>query len=357
MMRILPYRTIDNVIDGVVITFVDITERRRSEEDLARLAAIVASSHDAILGLTPEGVITTWNAGAERTYGYTPEEAVGQAWSLVMGAQRAAEMRGILDRVKRSRAATTVETQRLTKDGREIHVASTISPIRNPAGKLVLLSAIERDTTERVHAEERQRMLLAELNHRVKNTLATVLSISSQTLRYTHSVEAFRDAFEGRIRALAKAHDVLAAADWAGADLGEIVKTELAPYARDDRVEVAGEPISVPPSAALMLGMVFHELATNAAKHGAFQNHDGKVEVSWKRDGRGGRRLAIQWTERDGPAVAPPGKDGFGLKLIERGLAHELQGRASFDFTSQGLRASLEIPLGETPPPPPRRNG
>ena len=347
MMRILPYRTFDNVIDGVVITFVDITERKRNDEDLARLAAIVASSHDAIIGLTPDGAITTWNAGAERTYGYAAEEAVGQPWSLIMGTQGAAEMRGILDRVKRSRVATTIEAQRVTKEAREIHVASTISPIRNRAGKVVLLSAIERDITERRQSDERQRALLAELDHRVKNTLATVLSISAQTLRYAGSVTEVGEAFEGRIQALAKAHDLLAAANWAGADLGDIVTTELALHAGGDhRVELAGEPVSVPPGAALMLGMVFHELATNAAKYGAFKNHEGRVEVRWKRDGGAGRRLAIQWIEHDGPAVPPRG-DGVGLKLIERGLAHELHGRATFDFTNQGLRASLEIPLGD----------
>ena len=149
MMRILPYRTFDNVIDGVVITFVDVTERKRSEEYAARLAAIVASSHDAIIGLTPEGIITSWNDGAARIYGYTADEAVGQAWSLVMGAARAGDMRNVLDRVKRARTAITAETRRVSKNGNELHIASAISPIRNPAGKVVMLSVIDRDISNR----------------------------------------------------------------------------------------------------------------------------------------------------------------------------------------------------------------
>ena len=359
MMRILPYRTIENVIEGVVITFIDITERKRNEEDLARLAAIVASSHDAIMGLTPNGTIATWNAGAERVYGYTAEEAVGQPLSVVMGGDQSAELGGILERVKRSRVATTVDSERVTKDGGQVHVASTISPIRNLDGKVIGVSAIERDITERKAAEERQRMLLAELNHRVKNTLATVLSISSQTLRHSASMDSFHDAFEGRIRALAKAHDLLAASNWAGADLRDIANAALAPYRHQgDRLSLEGEPMFLSPSAALMLGMVFHELATNAAKHGALTIDSGRVDVTWKKDGRG-QQLILEWRESDGPRAERPKQNGFGLRLIERGIAHELQGRATIDFGGDGLRCSLDMPLAEVQalPPPARGTG
>jgi two-component system, chemotaxis family, CheB/CheR fusion protein len=345
LMRILPYRTVDNVIDGLVVTFFDISERKRNEESLARLASIVATSHEAIIGMTLEGVITTWNTGAQRIFGYMPEEAIGQPWSLTMPPVTAGEYGALIGGIKRSRTATVSEAERVTKDGRILNVASTVSPIRDPTGKLIGLSAIEREITERKQAEERQRVLLAELNHRVKNTLATVVTISSQTLRHSGSVQAFQEAFEGRIHALAKAHELLAASHWTGADLRQIVRAELAPFhVGDNRVAVSGDAIVLPPSAALMLCMVFHELAINAAKYGALKNDDGRVEVNWKRDGRG-RRLVIDWVERDGPAIEPPKKDGFGLALIQRGLAHELEGRATFDFTDKGLRCSLEIPL------------
>jgi two-component system, chemotaxis family, CheB/CheR fusion protein len=353
MMRILPYRTIDNVIGGVVITFVDITERKRNEEDLARLASVVATSHDAIIGMTLDGTITTWNAGARRMYGHTAEEAIGQSWSIVMPADRSGEIQAMVEGIKRSRAATITDAERVGRDGRLLHVASSVSPIRDPAGQLIGLSAIERDITERKQAEARQRLLVAELNHRVKNTLATVLSISGQTLRPGTTVEAVRAAFEGRIQALAKAHDLLAASDWQGADLREVLLAELASHRKQgNHLSLQGDAVSLAPNAALMLGMAFHELATNAAQHGAFTTDAGRVEVAWKSDQRS-QLLKIIWAERDVPKVERQGQNGFGLKLIERGIADELQGRATFDFSSNGLRCSLEIPLAEVGPPLP----
>lgn len=346
MMRILPYRTIDNVIDGVVITFIDITERKRSEDDLARLASIVENSREAIIGMTPEGAIVSWNAGAERIYGYRAEEAVGRPLSLVIPGDRPDELRSILERLKRSRLAGVIDTERTTKDGRRIFVASTISPIRGAGGKIVAASAIERDVAGRKQAEEHQKMLLAELNRRVKNTLATVLSMATRTVRGSNSLDAFRSAFEGRIRALARAHDLLAAGNWTGAELRDVVLAELAPYRERDRFSVSGDKMFLKANAALILGMIFHELAVNSAKHGALKTESGQVEVSWATDGA--RRLAIRWNERNGPRLdGPPERNGFGLKLIERGLAEELQGKAALNFASNGLSCSLEIPLEE----------
>jgi len=225
-----------------------------------------------------------------------------------------------------------------------------VSQIRDPAGQLIGLSAIEHDITRHKRAEERQRMLLAELNHRVKNTLATVLSISSQTLRHSRSIEAFKEAFDGRIRALAKAHDLLAASNWEGTDLREILTAELAPRrAQGDHLSLDGETVYLTPNAAVMLGMVFHELATNAAKHGAFTTDSGGVAVTWHSD-KGRQLLKIDWAEHGVPHAAPSREDGFGLTLIKRGIAHELQGRASFDFGDEGLHCSLEIPLSEVQP-------
>jgi two-component system, chemotaxis family, CheB/CheR fusion protein len=148
VMRILPYRTIDNVIGGVVITFIDITERKRSEESLARLAAIVATSHEAIIGMTLDGMITTWNAGAQRIYGHTAEEALGQSWSMVMPDGRSAEFATLVEEIKRSRAATVGDAERVAKNGRRLRVASTVSPIRDPSGRLIGLAAIERDLAD-----------------------------------------------------------------------------------------------------------------------------------------------------------------------------------------------------------------
>jgi two-component sensor histidine kinase len=163
-------------------------------------------------------------------------------------------------------------------------------------------------------------------------------------------MDAFAAAFEGRIRALAKAHDLLAASNWQGADLREVLLAEVAVHRERDHLSLDGEAVSLAPNAALMLGMVFHELATNAAKYGAFTTAAGRVAVAWKSDDRGDL-LKITWAERGVPKVERPRQDGFGLALIERGIAHELQGRATFDFGGNGLRCSLEIPLAEVRPP------
>jgi two-component system, chemotaxis family, CheB/CheR fusion protein len=312
------------------------------------LAAIVESSLDAIIGMTLDGTITTWNAGAERIYGYTAGEAVGSSLSLIVPPERQDELRTLIERGRRPQIGEPIEMERVANDGRRLVVASTVSPVRDGAGKVTLLSAFERDITERKHAEERQHVLLAELNHRVRNTLATVLSLLRQSLRHSASIKEFSQAFEGRIRALAKSHDLLAATKWAGADLEALVVTALAPYReRGDRVVVSGDRVILNAASALLFGMILHELATNATKHGALSNERGQVEVSWTKNART-KRLAVTWAEMNSPHAAEPGKSkGFGMTLIERGLAHELKGEAGFDFRGGGLRCSLEVPLAE----------
>jgi two-component system CheB/CheR fusion protein len=344
VMRILPYRTLENVIDGVVITFLDITERKRSEEALARLATIVTTSHEAIIGLTEDATITAWNAGAERMYGHTAAAAIGRKLSLLIPPDRPGELQAIVERIKHVRAVSPIETVRQTKDGRRLIIASTVSPIRNPADKLIAASAIERDITELKHAEEQQKVLIAELNHRVKNTLASVISISASTMQGRSSLEGFRAAFEGRIRALANAHDLLSRSGWSGADLRDIVATELEPYSDQHRLSIRGNRIVLAASAALTFSMIVHELATNAAKYGALSANGGAVQVDWSSEGG---RFVLHWQERDGPKIATPERYGFGVRLIERSVANDLQGQATIAFEADGLRCKIDVPLRE----------
>ncbi len=350
IMRILPYRTVDNVINGVVITFVDITERKRNEEALARLAAIIAHSQEAIIGTTPDGTITTWNAGAERMYGYGADEAVGRPLSFLSVPDRLDEMRQIFDQLRRPPSQpNVVDTERLTKDGRRIFISFTASPIRNEAGRLVGAALVERETTERRQAEQRQLLLLAELNHRVKNTLASVLSIASRTRQSSDSLDSFGQSFEGRLQSLAAAHELLAENVWAGVGLRQLLVEQLKPYHEGkDPPALSGGEIFLPSRAALVFAMAFHELATNASKYGALSAPGGAVKVGWRvARSAASPFLRIDWAERGGPRAEKPARDGFGLSFVKRSIAYELHGSAELTFKPAGLQCRIEVPLAE----------
>lgn len=204
------------------------------------------------------------------------------------------------------------------------------------------------DRTKDVEAEQRQRILLDELNHRVKNTLATVQSIAKQTLKESESPAAARATFEARILALSHAHDLLSRSSWAGADLRTILSRELRPYGVE-RANLEGEPVRLNPRAAVALGMVAHELATNAAKFGALSNGEGRVHAAWRLEtGKTGKTLNLDWRELGGPKVAPPSKRGFGSRLIRMSLEGELGGRTDLRFEPDGLTCNISIPIEES---------
>jgi two-component sensor histidine kinase len=205
------------------------------------------------------------------------------------------------------------------------------------------------DVTDRVLAERQQKLLLDELNHRVKNTLSTVQAIADQTLRTTSDPMSFRNAFEPRLMALSATHNLLTATNWVSADLGDVVRLEFRPYG-PERYRLGGPPVALSPAQALALGMVFHELATNAAKYGALAQGDGQVEVIWRLGQRGQRGdLEIDWKEHDGPPVVLPTRGGFGSRLIERSLQGQLGGEAALDYASDGVRCHIRLPLDRTP--------
>jgi two-component system CheB/CheR fusion protein len=314
----------------------------------AWLAALVDSSFDAILSKSLDGTITSWNAAAERMYGYPAAEVIGRSIELIVPEDRFEELRGMDERLARGERVLPFETVRLTRDGRRIDVALTMSPIVDGQGRVVGASGIGHDITERRQAERQRQLLIEELNHRVKNTLATAQSLANQTLRTSPTPGHFVTAFIGRLAALATAHTVLADARWTGAALHELIAQQLAPYRAAERANlvVRGEDVWLEPSAALTLGLVLHELATNAAKHGALAGAAGAVEIrSRVRRAAGGRRLALVWRERGGPPVEGPARRGFGLTLIERGLSYQLGGSAVLEFRRDGLRCTIEFGL------------
>lgn len=244
----------------------------------------------------------------------------------------------------------SVEKRFIRKDGRVIWLSVRSSPVRAGNGHLLYVVRVVQDITEHKASERRQKLLIDELNHRVKNTLATVQSLASQTARGAPTPAAFRERFEGRLIALSKAHDQLTVHHWESSDLRGLLSGSLAPYAGagSERIVLRGENIVLRPRAVLTLAMVFHELTTNAAKYGALSVAGGRIEIFWQpvqaeNDGR--RMLQVEWIEQGGPAVAEPQQRGFGSKLIEGSIAAELGGSARLSFEPTGLSCAISIPL------------
>jgi two-component sensor histidine kinase/PAS domain-containing protein len=211
------------------------------------------------------------------------------------------------------------------------------------SGRAVRLLSVQTDITERKRDEARQRLLINELNHRVKNTLATIQSIAGQTLRNADTLPLALKAFEDRLLALSRAHDILTRRTWEGAGLSEIVGSAAQTYG-PSRFDVDGPARNLPPQMALSLAMALHELGTNAVKYGALSTPEGRVEIRWSlADGE----LRLVWRERDGPPVTPPTRQGFGSRLIERGLARELNGQVRLDFAPDGLICEISAPLAD----------
>ena len=191
-------------------------------------------------------------------------------------------------------------------------------------------------------------MLIDELNHRVKNTLATVQSIVTQAVRNSADPAVIRESIETRIAALSRSHDLLGREKWDGAGLRDLIGEALAPFSvtdgRAERFTIEGENIRLSPKAALALGIAFNELTTNAVKFGALSNETGTIAIRWTLEQRSGRWLSLQWREKDGPRVAPPTERGFGSRVVEKGLAHELDGQVNLDYAPGGVVCTIDVP-------------
>ena len=217
----------DGSVAGVLELMLEAPAPDPSDLAAARLAAIVSSSDDAIVGKSLEGRVTSWNDGAARIFGWSPEEMIGQPILRIIPPELRFEEEEILARLRRGERIAHFDTERVAKDGRRLAVSLTVSPIRDATGRVVGASKIARDVTARKQAETTQHQLLEELNHRVRNTLATIQAIAGQSLRRSPSPEAFVRSFGGRVQALARVHDLLVAGEMAGVDLAAILEVEL----------------------------------------------------------------------------------------------------------------------------------
>src|SRR5262245_19723185 len=329
---------------GLLGVIRDITERKIAQQGAQRLVSIVESSDDAIMSKDLNGIIQSWNEGAERIFGHSAKEAIGKAVLVLVPEDRQHEQVTILEHIRRGEPVSHYETVRRHKDGSLIDISLTVSPLRDEAGVIVGASKIARDISARKRAEEHQRALNAELDHRVKNVLATVCAIIEQTREASTTYADFMVALEHRIRSLASTHDLLSRGHWHGVSLAEIARREFAPYATGN-AEIRGPSITLKAEATQAVAMVLHELTTNAAKYGAFSNTNGRVGLRWWWQRNGGPpRLLIDWKEIGGPPVAPPNRSGYGTCVVREVIPFELGGAVDLVFESDGLRCRLEIP-------------
>lgn len=443
-----------------------------------RLASIVESAKDAILGYTPEGIIDVWNAGAERVLGYPAAQMLGRSlaallpvgaedqWPMLLAAciggggaeryettwqrqdgraiavdlsastttdgegrvlrgaaivrdiskrrsteralrQSEVRLAAILDQTSMGLAQTDfegrfelvnprfcqivgrparelyrmrvqdlihpddvgkniqlvrallvqhshfeIEVRFVLPDGSAVWTSNSVTAMLDSDGRPQHMISAVLDTTQQKLAMQHVELMLDELNHRVKNTLATVQAIAQQTLARAPDLAAFRVAFEARLLALSKTHNLLAADAWTGARVADIVAGELEPFQREDhgpdRVRMSGADVVLSPKRALALSMAIHELATNASKYGALSAPQGRVDVHWAMELRGEERwLTLHWSESGGPEVAVPSHQGFGTRLITEGLAFELNGDAAIDYRPGGVSCVINVPLSE----------
>lgn len=332
--------------------------------DPALAALIIDNARDyAMFTMTLDGVITSWSSGAEQITGYAPAEAVGMnAGALFTEPDRVAGV-DRLELATAAREGRAEDSRWHVRKAGEWFWANGVVIAFERDGAPTLLKILRDETSAKLAAEHRI-LLLNELNHRIKNTLATVQSIAEQTLRLGSVDLATRETLTGRLMALSKAHDVLVEESWAGANLADVVAEAVAAYqSGSSRLDIDGPPVRLNSSLAVSISMALHELATNAVKYGALSVSEGRVTIGWTdaHDSEGRRFLTLLWRERDGPPVSPPVRQGFGARLLSR-VFGESGGGARLDFATAGVRCVISLPLAtpeETPmlrvPQDPRR--
>jgi PAS domain S-box-containing protein len=347
---------------GAIQCFQDISERNRMTAELARyqldlrehqqrLAATYEHAAIGIVETDAEGRFLRVNEAICAITGMSRDELLGSTlFARTHPADAQADRDAYAKQIRGEIGIYSVEKRFRRQDGREVWMSVRSSPVQDAQGRFLYGVRVVQDVTERKAAEERQKLLLDELNHRVKNTLATVQSLAVQTARGTSSPAAFCKTFEGRLLALSQAHDQLTMRHWHSADLHSIIAAGAGPYfspGGESRVVVQGQSVTLRPRAALTLAMTFHELTTNAAKYGALSAAGGRVHVQWRavRPDQQAQLLRIEWREEGGPAVATPSRRGFGSKFIVGSIASELGGKVQLAFDPQGLRCILEIPF------------
>jgi len=350
-------RKADGSTDYFVSVIDDITARKQAATELAesrsRLSVVVDSAMDAIISIDSRQNVVLFNEAAERMFHRKAADVIGHSLEQLLPKRFASRHSRHIDAFAETGVSNRAmgnlgALSALRADGSEFPIEASISQTSIAGEKL--FTAIIRDITERKRAENMQRLLLAELDHRVKNTLATVQAIAMQTLNAKMEPAAFVESFSGRIQALGRAHGLLSQSGWQGADLAMLVNEQLMlgmPGA-DSRISVQGPHVMLEPQAALHLGLVLHELGSNARKFGCLSQPQGRLATEWWLNGDSrGPMLRLRWLETDGPHVDVPKRRGFGTVLIERSLRYALGGEAQLVFAPAGLTCNIYLPLAK----------
>ncbi|WP_188312109.1 sensor histidine kinase [Salinarimonas soli] len=355
-----PRRDASGRVDGFYAVVADVTERRRAERTLrqseARLRLSIDAGRMAIWEVDIAQDRLTVTPELNRLLGF-PEDAtptVEDVRARYAPGERERLRRTFMQTVEAGQRYGEIELRYLWPDGSTRWLMMRAEIVPGPDGEPKRVLGVLMDVTERKRGEERQHLLLHEIAHRVKNTLATVLALATLTARTTTDVASYRDKLIDRVQGMAKTHDILTANNWEGASLRDVIANEVELYDDEShrRVTIEGPVVDLSPRAAVAVGMMAHELTTNAAKYGSLSTSTGRLDVRWSIDETGAvPRVELAWTERGGPAVVRPTASGFGSTLIQRGLARELEAEVAFVYAPEGLVFSLSMPL------PPREAG
>jgi PAS domain S-box-containing protein len=298
----------------------------------------------------PENPIIFANDSFLSLTGYDREEVLGKGFNFFMAQGADAEALARIKDEFEGVTASGTEVLYRRKDGSEFWTAVFISPVRDERGDVVQYFASFVDLTKHKEDEARSKLLIEELNHRVKNTLATVQSIVWQATRTSSDPKLVQKAIETRLFALSRSHDLVTRENWESIGLLDIIHDAMEPFGVADgraaRIVIQGENIRFSPKSALVLSIVFNELATNAVKFGALSNEAGSILIGWTKElTPAGDRVLLHWQEKNGPPVMTPSRIGFGSRVIEHSLAQELKGTVHFDYRPDGLACTMTIPI------------
>ncbi|WP_084582215.1 sensor histidine kinase [Sphingomonas azotifigens] len=330
---------------GVIAIVVETTQKviaqRQLRESERRLRAFVEATSDAIYRMNPDWSELLHLDGG--TFLADADQGMRDWMDSYIHPEDRVRVQAAIDDAVAARQPLELEHRVRQADGSIGWVASRAVPLTDDEGRLVEWFGAASDITEQRRTNEHLRLVINELNHRVKNTLAMVQAIAMRTFRAAPDLAVAQEQFAARLVALAQANDLLTGERWAGASLHEAIAQAVRPHQHDPaRCTLSGTDVRVSPKSALAIALAMHELSTNAVKYGAWSSDTGRVAITWS---IAGEQLQLEWRERGGPPVMPPARRGFGSRLIERGLAGELGGKVTLYFDTEGLRCTVEAPL------------